>query len=138
MPRYHLLIPAIAVAFFFRAALPTAMAAQPYCGVDYGTGVMGSLTQEQRMMHFAEVQQAVANLSPNDMRTYRSDLHNQVLAMMPAERMRFAEDLSRKWKALPPAQRAKIQRAFVTYRNDGLWGGDTGMRQGKSMGGCWW
>ena len=137
MSRYHLLLSVLAAALF-SAALPTAMAEQPYCGVDYGTGVMGSLTPEQRMMHFAEVQQAVANLSPNDMRTYRSDLRSQVLAMMPAERMRFANDLTRKWKALPPAQKVKIQQAFITYRNDGLWGGVTGMRQGQSMGGCWW
>ena len=134
MSRYHLLLPVLAAALF-SAALPTAMAEQPYCGIGYGTGVMGSLTPEQRMMHFAEVQDAVANLSPNDMRSYRSALHNQVMAMMPAERMRFANNLTRMWKALPPAQRAKIQQAFIAYRNDGLWGG---LRQGKSMGGCWW
>jgi len=138
MSRYHVLVPALAGAFFFSAFLQTAVAApdEPYCGIDYGSGVMGSLTPEQRMMHFAEVQNAVANLSPNDMRTYRSELHNQVMAMMPADRKHFADDLTAKWKALPLKQKAIIQQAFTTYRSNGLWAG--GMRQGKSMGGCWW
>ncbi|GAA0545411.1 Spy/CpxP family protein refolding chaperone [Rhizomicrobium palustre] len=134
MSRTYVWMPALAAASFVFAA---AQAQAPYCGEDYGTGVMGSLSQEQRMMHYAEVQDAVANLSPNDMRSFRSDLRNHVKAMTPAERMHFAQDLTAKWKALAPQQRAKIQQSFTTYRNDGRWGA-LGMRQGKSMGGCWW
>jgi Spy/CpxP family protein refolding chaperone len=130
------------VAFFLsafsHAVIAQSASDQPYCGVGYGNGVMSFLTPEQRMMHFADVQRAVANLSPNDMRSYRSQLRDTVMAMMPLDRKQFADDLTAKWKALPPEQKAKLRQDFTTYRNDGRWGGSTGMRQGKSMGGCWW
>jgi hypothetical protein len=130
---------ALAVAIAVSAAVPSATAQpeQPYCGDGYGNGVMGFLTPDQRMMHFDEVQKAVANLSPNDMRTYRSQLHDTGMALMPLDRKRFADDLTAKWNALPPEQKAKIRQTFTTYKNDGRWGA-MGMRQGKSMGGCWW
>ncbi|MDR3527065.1 MAG: hypothetical protein P4L57_07265 [Rhizomicrobium sp.] len=141
MARFHIMLPALAVALFgaaSQAVVAQSAPEQPYCGAGYGNGVMRFLTPEQRMMHFAEVQRAVANLSFNDMRSYRSQLRNRVMAMTEAEHERFAADLSAKWKALPSAQKTKLQQAFSTYRTDGRWGGGTGMRQGKSMGGCWW
>lgn len=138
MSRCRVLLSAMAVAFSLSASQAGNAPAEPYCGSGYGDGVMAMLTPEQRMMHYADVQQAVAPLSFNDMRTYRSQLRNQFIAMTIDERRKVAEDLSQRWKALPPQQRAKLQQEFTTYRNDGRWGGPHGMRQGKSMGGCWW
>jgi hypothetical protein len=142
MSRFHFLLPAMAVAFLLSASSQPAVAqpapAQPYCGAGYGNGVMGFLTPEQRMMHFAEVQKAVAEMSFNDMRSYRSEFRNKVMAMTAAERKKFANDLTVKWNALPSEQKAKLRQDFTAYRGNGRWGGAMGMRQGRSMGGCWW
>ena len=139
MSRFHFLLPAMAVAFFLSAPSQPAVAqpapAQPYCGAGYGNGVMGFLTPEQRMMHFAEVQKAVAEMSFNDMRSYRSAFRDKVMAMTAAERKKFADDLTVKWNALPSEQKEKLRQDF---RGNGRWGGAMGMRQGRSMGGCWW
>ena len=96
MSRYHFLVPAMAVAFLLCASSQSVMAqpAQPYCGAGYGNGVMGFLTPEQRMMHFTEVQKATADMSFNDMRAYRWDFRNKVMAMNTAERKKFADDLA--------------------------------------------
>ena len=142
MSRFHFLLPAMAVAFLLSAPSEPAMAqpapAQPYCGAGYGNGVMGFLTPEQRIMHFAEVQKAVAEMSFNDMRSYRSAFRDKVMAMTAAERKKFADDLTVKWNALPSEQKEKLRQDFTAYRGNGRWGGAMGMRQGRSMGGCWW
>ncbi len=144
MSRYHFLLPAMAVACLLSATSQPAMAqpapAQPYCGAGYGNGVMGFLTPEQRMMHFAEVQKATAAMSFNDMRSYRWDFRNKVMAMSAAERKKFAGDLAVKWNALPADQKAKIQQDFTAYRGNGRWGGGMGRGRGmgRGMGGCWW
>lgn len=143
MSHDRFLLPLVAVAFIsVPSVAQPAPTSQPLCGPSYGTGVMGFLTPEQRMMHFAEVQKAMANMSFNDMRVYRGDLRNKVMAMNGAERKKFADDLTVKWNVLPAEQHEKIQRDFTAYRGSGQW--DRGMRMGRGAGrgmgrgGCWW
>jgi len=141
MSRYHFLVSSMALALLLSAPSQFVLAqptpTSPYCGSGYGNGVMGVLAPEQRMVLFAEVQEATAQLSPNDMRSYRSELRDKVMAMTDGERQTFTADLSAKWKALPPDKKSKLQQDFTAYRDDGRWG-SMRMRQGKSMGGCWW
>jgi hypothetical protein len=137
MNRYRVLFLIVTTAFLSVSAM--AQSAPPYCGAGYGNGVMGFLTPEQRMMHFAEVQKATAEMSFNDVRTYRWDFRNKVMAMSAAERKKFADELLAKWNALPADQRSKIEQDFTAYRGSGRWG--RGMGMGRSMGrgrGCWW
>jgi hypothetical protein len=135
------------------AAAQTAPATQPGtattqpgpCGPGYGNGIMGFLTTEQRLMHFAEVQKATADMSFNDARAYRQSLRSKVMAMSAAERQKFAADLSAKWSALTAAQQQKVRDDFAAYRG-GHMGMGRGMGQGQGMGrgmgmgrgGCWW
>ncbi len=143
MSHLRVLLPVIAAAFLSTIPQPAMAqpAPQPYCGAGYGNGVMGFLTPEQRMMHFAEVQKATAAMSFNDMRAYRWDLRNKVMAMSAAERKKFADDLSAKWTALSPDERSKIQQDFAAFRGSGRGMGrgmGHGMGRGMGMGGCWW
>jgi hypothetical protein len=115
-----------------------AQVAPPYCGPGYGNGVMGFLTPEQRLMHFAEVQKATADMSFNDMRTYRWDFRSKVMAMSAVERKKFADDLTAKWNALPADQRSKLQQDFSAYRGSGQWARGVGRGMGRGRGGCWW
>ena len=108
--------------------------AQPYCGAGYGSGVMGFLTPEQRMMHFSEVQKATAAMSIDDMIAYRQALRAKVMAMRAADRQKFADDLGERWPKLPAAEKSKIQQDFMTYRGHGR-GMGRGMGRGR---GCWW
>jgi hypothetical protein len=143
----RLALPAVAAAFlglFAQPAIAQPAPAQPYCGAGYGNGIMGFLTAEQRMMHFAEMRKATAEMSFNDMRQYRLNLHNKVMAMSAAERKKFADDLSAKWDALSSDERGKIQQDFTAYRGTGRWGPGMGMGRGMGRGmgmgrgGCWW
>jgi hypothetical protein len=145
MSPFRFFVPALAALFVFTAApgpiAAQAGPAQPYCGTGYGNGVMGFLTPDQRMMHFAEVQKATANMSFDDMRNYRLNLRSKVMAMNAAERKNYADDLSTKWNALSADQRAQIQQDFMAYRGSGRWGRGMGMGRGMGHGmggGCWW
>jgi len=145
MTHYRFLLPLVAVAFLSvpSPAQPNPPT-QPFCGAGYGNGIMGFLTPEQRMMHFSEVQKATAEMSFNDMRDYRRNFRNKVMAMSAAERKKFADDLSAKWNALPAAEKTKIQQDFTAYRGNGRWGMGPGIGRGMGMGrgmgrgGCWW
>lgn len=146
MKLYRSLLPALAAAFLLIGSSQPTVAqpapAAPTCGAGYGNGVMGFLTPEQRMMHFSEVQKATANMSFSDMRDYRWNFRNKVMAMSAAERKKFADDLAAKWNALTADEKTKIQQDFTAYRGTGRWGGGMGMGRGmgrgRGMGGCWW
>jgi hypothetical protein len=95
------------------------------------------------MMHFAEVQDATAQMSFNDMRDYRLSLRSKVMAMNAAERQGFADDLSAKWNAQSADQKLKIQQDFTAYHGNGPMGYGMGPGRGMGMGpgmggGCWW
>ena len=149
----RVILPILAISFLAAVpSLPSAAQTPPayYCGGGYGPGVMGFLTPEQRMMHFAEVQDATAQMSFNDMRDYRLAFRSKVMAMSGAERQRFVDDLAAKWNALPADRKQKIEDEFTAYRGPmgagmgrgrGMGRGmGPGMGQGMGMGpgGCWW
>lgn len=141
-------IPAVAQSAPAPNASAQAAPAQPMCGPGFGNGMMGFLTPEQRMMHFADMQKATADMSFNDMRSYRWNFRDKVMAMSAAERKKFADELTVKWNALSADEKNKIQQEFSAYRGTGRWGPGMGRGMGPGMGrgmgmgrgrnGCWW
>jgi hypothetical protein len=141
MTFYRFLLPVAAAAFLgvCSPAQPAPTAPPPpYCGAGYGNGVINFLTPEQRMMHFAEVQKATAEMSFNDARAYRWTFRDKVMAMSAAERRTFADDLAAKWNKLSAEEKTKVQQEFMTYRGSGRWGMGKGMGHRMGRGGCWW
>jgi Spy/CpxP family protein refolding chaperone len=149
MPTKRLVTTILTAAFLATAAFaadsqpPVAPPAQPACpawgggmGGGPGGGPMGFLTQEQRLMHFADMQKATAPMSFNQARDYRRSERNKVMDMPADQRNRYAADLKARWEALPAAKKAEIQQQATAYWNDRPRGG-RGHGWGRHGGGCW-
>jgi hypothetical protein len=117
------------------AAQTPSSTTQPYCGPGGGGSPMNFLTEEQRAMHFAEVQKATDGMSFDQIRDFRLSMRSKVMAMTAAERRQYAADLSAKWNALSADEKLKVQQQFTSFRD----GRPMGRGMGRGMGGgCWW
>lgn len=140
-------LPVLAASFiaaFGSLAAQTPPAPLPPCA-GYGGGFGSWLTQEQRLMHFSQMQKATAAMSFADARAYRVAEHQKIMAMTAAERDRFAADLLAKWNALSAEEQQQIRQQFADWRANrpgrgmGMGMGHGGRGMGGGMGGgCWW
>ena len=130
------------IAVFGAVAAQTPPAPLPPCA-GYGGGFGGWLSQEQRLMHFSQMQKATAAMSFADARAYRVAEHQKIMTMSAAERDRFAADLTAKWNALSADEQQQIRQHFADWRANrpgrgmGM-GRGPGMGRGMGGGGCWW
>ena len=94
----------------------------PACPTHAGSAFMGSLTPEQRMMHFADVQKATAGMSDDQAHAWRQSQHEKTAAMTADQRAASAADLQARWDALPAAKKTEIQTSFAERHAAGGWG----------------
>jgi len=117
MPTKRLVVTVLTAALLATAAFaadsqPPAQPACPAHGNGFGGGPMGSLTPEQRMMHFVDVQKATSGMSDDQAHAWRRSEHDKVEAMTTDQRTKYAADLKTRWDALPAGQKADIQASF--------------------------
>jgi hypothetical protein len=82
------------------------------------SGVMGALTQEERLMFFAQMKQQTANMTDDQKRDFRSSQRAKFQAMSDADKQKLAADLLAKWDALPAAQKTQLQQDADKARAD--------------------
>jgi hypothetical protein len=88
-----------------------------------GHGMMrGMFTQEERMMLFADLSKATANLSDDQKHAYRHEQRDRIMAMSDSDRAKFKANLDTRWNALPADQRAAMlakMQAFMAEQHEG-------------------
>lgn len=139
----RMILPAVAASLLVTASFAAgdqpvpAQVPCPAYGAGFGGGPMGFLTPEERMMHFADVQKATAEMPVDQMRAYRMAERNKVMGMSPDERQKFASDLKAKWEALPADQKSQLQQQMASFRANRPMMGGRGMGHGgMGRGGC--
>ena len=111
-----LTIPLIA-AVAFAADSPAANGQdRPACARPGMGGMMQFLTPEQRMMMFADMQQATAAMSEEQRQAYRQSQRDKMMNMSDADRQAYAAGLQAKWDALSPDQQAKYRHQAEAFR----------------------
>jgi hypothetical protein len=89
----------------------------PTMGAEGGHGMMhGMLTPEERMMMFADMSKATANMTDDQKHAYRHEQRDRIMAMSEADRFRFKADLDARWNALPADQKADMTAKMQTFR----------------------
>ena len=96
----------------FAADAPPPPACPPHAGWDF----MGSLTPEQRMMHFELMHQATANMTDEQRHAWHQAERAKFDAMPEADRQKYAAGLTIQWNALPADRKAAIQNEAEQHR----------------------
>jgi hypothetical protein len=126
MPTKCLVATVLTAAFLTTAAFAADSQQPPACPVWGGGGQggpMGFLSQEQRVMHFADVQKATSGMNAEQARSYRMTERDKVTAMTADQRAKYAADLKSRWDALPAAQKTELQQQAATYWKNRPMGG---------------
>lgn len=89
----------------------------PTMGAEGGHGMMhGMLTPEERMMMFADMSKATANMSDDQKHAYRHEQRDRIMAMSEADRSKLKADLDARWNALPADQKADMTAKMQAFR----------------------
>ena len=111
-----LAVPLLAMVVF-AADSPTASGQdRPACARPGVGGMMQFLAPEQRMMMFADMQQATAAMTEEQRQAYRQSQRDKLMTMSDADRQAYAAGLQAKWDALSPDQQAKYRQQAQAFR----------------------
>jgi hypothetical protein len=78
-------------------------------GAEAGHGGMhGMFTPEERMMLFADMFKATANMTDDQKHAFRHEQRDRIMAMSDADRAKFKADLDSRWNALSADQKAAL------------------------------
>ena len=116
------LISVLALSMMTAVAFAADVSPPPACPPHAARAFMGSLSPEQRMMHFADVQKATAGMSDDQARAWRESQHDKAAAMTDDQRAKDAADLKARWDALSAARKTEIQTSFQERHATGGWG----------------
>lgn len=81
-------------------------------------GIMGSLTPDERLMHFADMQKATAGMDRDAKREYRTQERDKLTAMTPAQRQAYVADLDKRFQALSAADKQKLRDQAEAFRGE--------------------
>lgn len=80
-------------------------------------GMHGMFTPEERMMLFADMFKATANMTDDQKHAFRHEQRDRIMAMSDADRAKFKADLAARWDALPADQKAEMSAKMVAFRS---------------------
>jgi len=119
MPLSKIVFATIVASFLTSAAYAesASLTNPPAMGAEGGHGMMrGMFTQEERMMLFADMSKATANMTDDQRHAYRHENRDRIMAMSEADRSKFKADLDARWNALPPDQKADMTAKMQALR----------------------
>jgi len=98
----------------------------PAMGAEAGHGGMhGMFTREERMMLFADMFKATANMTDDQKHAFRHEQRDRIMAMSDADRAKLKADLDARWEALPADQKAEMSAKMEAFRSaHGAGGGE--------------
>jgi hypothetical protein len=114
---------AIAAALLGTAALADSAppASPPAMGPGHGM-MRGMLSDEERMVLFADMFKATAGMTDDQKHAYRQQQRTRFMSMSDADRAKFKADLDSRWNALPADQKTAMMakmKAFMQARQAG-------------------
>jgi hypothetical protein len=83
----------------------------------------GFMSQEARLMQYADMEKATMGKPADAIREYRQAQREKFMAMSEADRKKATADLTKRWAALPPAEQSRIKDAFDLMRQNHPMGG---------------
>ena len=119
MPLSKIVFATIVASFLTSAAYAESAspANSPTMGAEGGHGMMhGMFTQEERMMLFADMSKATANMTDDQRHAYRHENRDRIMAMSEADRSKFKADLDARWNALPADQKSDMTAKMQAFR----------------------
>lgn len=119
MPLSKIVFAALVASFLTSAAYGESASPTnpPTMGAEGGHGMMhGMLTPEERMMMFADMSKATANMTDDQKHAYRHEQRDRIMAMSEADRSKFKSDLDARWNALTADQKADMTSKMQAFR----------------------
>jgi hypothetical protein len=92
-----------------------------YMGQGRGSGLLGFLSPEQRVMFLQE--QGVRGMTQEQRQTWRQQERQKLASMSETDRAKLKTDLQKKWDGLPQDQKTRIEARLanrMTQQNSGL------------------
>jgi len=92
-----------------------------YMGQGRGSGLLGFLSPEQRVMFLQE--QGVRGMTQEQRQTWRQDQTKKLASMSETDRAKLKTDLQKKWDGLPQDRKTRIEARLanrMTQQNGGL------------------